>query len=123
VSDPPFAPQVYGFGVGGPFPLESGEMLYNANEVPPHAALKLIESVVRLSAKKDEMGLDAGGGKEARWDDDKDDEEDPQTPPQPRRPPSFDKSRKLNWNGPSAGGLVGGGVGGGGEGGINLIGG
>lgn len=121
-----WAPQVRGYAAGSEEVKGevgfAGELLYNANEVPPHAALRMIESIVRLSSKVDEAegAMDGGGGgKKGGWDEgEKESEDDQSHPPgegggRPRRP-EF-KGPKLNWNGPSARQLLGGGGGGGGH--------
>ena len=119
-----YAPQVRGYSAGDKESLSvdfAGELLYNANEVPPHAALRMIESIVRLSSKLEETegGLArGGGGKKGVYDEGEKDEDDEQPPPPnyeggARRRPDF-KGPKLNWNGPSARQALNGGGGGGG---------
>lgn len=106
VPPPPHAPQVRGFGTGNKTRAKGGiegELLYNANEIAPHAALRLIESVIRLSANKTESDSALSVGKEAGWHQDQDDEDEDQPNPS-QGPPPFRKPAgpALQWNGPSA---------------------
>jgi len=115
VPNPPFAPQIFGYGIGKSGLVGDGELLYNANEIPPHAALQLIESVIRLSTKVEENSIDANLGKEARWDEGESDEDEPPPPP-PKNSDQWrgnDKVKKLHWNGPSARSAMNGASGGG----------
>ena len=98
---------------------EGGEVLYNANEIPPHAALRMIESIVRLSSKLDEEGKGLEGeeaGQKGGFDEGIKEEEDSEADDNGFRPPPREQQsyNKLNWNGPSERKVMGGNGGGGG---------
>jgi len=114
VPPAPHSPQVRGYTAGSREEKDAaggagGEVLYNANEIAPHAALRMIESIVRLSTKVEEAGsaVDGGeeGGKRGGFDEGVSEDE-------PERPGGGDGEggrrrpennyNKLNWNGPSA---------------------
>ena len=83
--------------------------------MPPHAALRMIESIIRLSTVRNETGALEGEekGRRGDWDEGIDEDED-----RPQPPPNMERERpdynKLNWNGPSARKNMGGNGGGGG---------
>lgn len=114
----PHAPLAYGYSWGDKTKtMYKGEVLYNPNEVPPHAALRIIESIVRLNGggkneRRDcaEEGNNRGvgerwGGNEARWDERGEEQRDSEGG-RPRQREGRRKQdgleRKLNWNGPSS---------------------
>jgi len=113
VSSPPFAPQLFGYKIGEKKFPQDGELLYNSNEVPPHAALQLIESIIRLSSKMEEEALVADLGSEARWDEGEEEEDDDLRHQSNDRFVKKDGKKKLMWNGPSSRPAVLGGGGGG----------
>ncbi|GMI43848.1 hypothetical protein TrCOL_g9998 [Triparma columacea] len=126
IPQAPHAPQVLGWGAGNKTEGFSGEVLYNANEVPPHAALKLIESIVRMSGKVEEGEegiVGGGGGRKGGYDEGAEEDEVDEGGGGGwggrRRGGEF-KGPKLHWNGPSGRVAMSGGGGGGGGG--NLIG-
>jgi hypothetical protein len=122
VPGAPHAPQVRGYSAGGREEKDreggvSGEVLYNANEIPPHAALRMIESIVRLSTKVKEAGSSLAGeekGQKGDWDEGIKEEEAEDRLPSDNFPPPPSNYNKLNWNGPSARSNLQGGGGGGG---------
>lgn len=81
----PFAPVVKGYAIGNKTSETRGRVLYNSNEVEPHVALQMIDSIVRLvladRLKVDKsvgvMPGDLGYDKEGKEEEEKKNEEPP----------------------------------------------
>ncbi|MEE2612083.1 MAG: hypothetical protein VYB24_07895, partial [Pseudomonadota bacterium] len=73
---PPHRPQMLGFPRGNKTARVTGKLLFNPNEVEPHVAMQLMETVVMLSAadRLDELYAANGGrglvvGRKGAYDD------------------------------------------------------
>ena len=114
LPSPPYAPQVRIFRSGAKHaaaaPGYMGEVLYNANDMQPHVALRLAELVAR-NALNDQLPPSslASAGDKGDYDSGSAGDEDRPPPPPPRPEPM--------WNGPDADsqprGIAWGGAGGG----------
>jgi thiol-disulfide isomerase/thioredoxin len=97
----PHAPVVKGYASG--IKAENGgELLYNANEVEPHIALRMLDSAIRLSmASTVKAGtLGVADGIDGFKAEEKEEDEEPE-PPQPPPEPLWDgpvRRQPLPWN-------------------------
>eukprot|EP00808_Paulinella_micropora_P004738 g81248.t1 len=71
LPNPPFNPQVRGWGSGNKSSTDPGEMLYNPNDLDPHVALQLLEKVIKLTEADKVADGAVTSGKESDWEKDK----------------------------------------------------